>query len=600
MKKIYLTGVLACAIGGAVNAQMSEGGIPWSVNSKNGAMVSEVAKINLPTPNYEKYKAQDQQDALSGVAKPYRVSALVNTNIDLNSGTWSYMDDGSKVWRTAVHVDNALALDFYYDKFSLPEGVRLYLTNENRRQILGAYTNGNNNSFGNFTNEPVQGSTAYLELNVNANVPVSAINLHIDKITAYYRGVDELARWGTDGNTPIARPTAGSSPCNINANCSQGNGYEKQNKATVRITIVGADGNGFCSGTMLNNTGNVQNGTCKPLVLTATHCDSPTHRDDANFSQWRFDTHDQSVDCNGTVANDPLKHTLVGSAFRARSNNPSFAIPANSLVADFLLLELTQSVPASYDVYLAGWNRNTTLANDPDMDFFIGFHHPAGDFKKLVTADGVLAGGQFNQTSVPATHWNITASAGGTEQGSSGSGLFDKNGRLIGDLSGGPKGTGECAPLGFNSQYSKISYAWENTYDQTAFAAYAGPQSQLKGWLDPLNGGSTMILDATKSDCSDFSPVGIKEMENLLNSSISLYPNPSTSGFVKVKANFAKLTDLNITVFNILGAKMGTYAIKNVASNEFALDMSGYANGTYLVNIATGDASISKKIVLNR
>jgi len=603
MKKIYLAVFLACSMGGAVHAQISEGGLPWSITSKNGALVNEVAKINLPTPNYEAYKAQDLQDALSGAAKPYRVSALVKTDISLNSGTWSYLDGGRKVWRAVVHVDNALGLDFYYDKFNLPEGVRLYLTNENRKQILGAYTSKNNNGYNNFTNEPVQGSTAYLELNVDANVPVSAISLHIDKITAYYRGANDLALFAKTDDMPIARPTAGSSPCNINANCPQGNGYEKQNKATVRISIITNEGGGVCSGTMLNNTGNVKNGTCKPLILTATHCDSPTHRDDANFSQWRFDTHYQAVDCNGTVANDPLKHTLVGSAFRARSNNPSMPSPPalpNALVADFLLLELTQSIPADYDVYLAGWNRMTNIATNPDYDFYIGFHHPAGDFKKLVTSEGVAANGTFNQSAVGATHWNIVANNGGTEKGSSGSGLFDKNGRLIGDLSGGPEGVGECAPLGFNSQYSKISYAWQNEYDQTAFPAFAGPQSQLKGWLDPANGGSTIVLDATKSDCSDFSPVGIKEMENLLNNSVSIYPNPATTGFVKVKTNFSKLTDLNITVFSILGAKVGTFALKNVGSNEFVLDMSNYANGPYLLNIAAGDASISKKIVLNR
>ncbi|WP_118974731.1 T9SS type A sorting domain-containing protein [Taibaiella koreensis] len=598
MNKIYLAAALACIITGTANAQISEGGIPWSIQSiKEGTMTSEVAAIKLATPDYETYKAQDLQDAVSGAAKPYRVAALINTDIDLNSGRWSYRADGSKVWRASVHVEKAQGLDFYYDKFSLPKGVRLYLANENGRQILGAYTHSNNNRFGNFTNEPVQGSTAYLELDVDAGVTVSDIGLHINGISAYYRGADDLFRFAGDGQLPVARPTAGSSPCNVNANCPQADRYGRQNKATVKVTIPGK---GVCSGTMMNNTGNVKDGTCKPLMLTATHCDSPTHRDDANYSLWRFETHYQSVACDGTVANDPLKRTLTGASFRARSNNPSFPIPAHSLVADFILLELADPIPASYDVYLAGWNRNTNIANLPEYDFFIGFHHPHGDFKKLVTADGVLAGGQFNQTSVPATHWNITAAAGGTEEGSSGSGLFDKDGRLVGDLSGGPDGTSDCAPLGFNALYSKISYAWDNVYDQTAFPAFAGPQSQLKTWLDPLNGGATMILDATKSDCSDFSPVGIKELEQLLNSSVSLYPNPVTTGFVRVKTNFTKLTDLNVTVFNILGAKMGTFALKNVGSNEFALDMTGYANGTYLVNIATGDASIAKKIVLNR
>ncbi len=57
----------------------------------------------------------------------------------------------------------------YYDRFSLPEGVRLFLSNANGRQVLGAYTAANNDAAsGRFANEPVEGSIVNMELNIDA------------------------------------------------------------------------------------------------------------------------------------------------------------------------------------------------------------------------------------------------------------------------------------------------------------------------------------------------------------------------------------------------------------------------------------------------
>src|SRR5690606_33797474 len=139
-------------------------------------------------------------------------------------------------------------------------------------------------------------------------------------------------------------------------------------------------------------------------------------------------------------------------------------------------------IPASYNATLAGWNRSNIVLEDPQTyNFFIGFHHPAGDIKKVSAGVSVRGNGTFNQTQVPGTHYYAAFRTGGSEGGSSGSGLFDVNGLLIGDLSGGTDVSGTCgAGYGTAGLYSKLSYAWENAFDQTAFPAHAGPASRLR------------------------------------------------------------------------------------------------------------------------
>ena len=55
-----------------------------------------------------------------------------------NSGTWLFLEDGSKIWRLKVNIPNALATVTYYDKFWLPEGGKFFVYNEETKQSIGA------------------------------------------------------------------------------------------------------------------------------------------------------------------------------------------------------------------------------------------------------------------------------------------------------------------------------------------------------------------------------------------------------------------------------------------------------------------------------
>jgi lysyl endopeptidase len=591
MKKIYLAVFLACSMGGAVQAQISEGGLPWSMKMKSPELNTQsVAKIILAEPDYASLLEQDHLDGVNGASKPYRVATLVNTGIDLNSGTFSYIEGGRKIWRATVEVPNALGLDFFYDQFVLPKGVTLYLTNENKKQVIGGYTYKNNQADHLFTNEPLQGNIVNIELDIDANVNIADIKMHIDRVGAYYRGVDDLKVFA-DGNPEQAKPTI--SPCHINAICNPGPNYPDAMESAVKIFVVSSEGEGFCSGGLINKA---TPGTCTPLMLTASHCDGDNSFESAHFSQWKFRFRFETTQCdNTTVRTDG--DLITGASFKARSYYPSMPSTTggfgSKMVGDFLLLELS-SMP-DY-ARISGWNNNPSLG-EPDeqeiYDFFIGFHHPGGEVKKLIVGGSIYGNGQFNQTEVNNTHWRMSATLGGMEPGSSGSPLFDKFGRIVGDLSGGTAATGECAPIGYSALYSKISYAWNNDYDATR-PGY-GPTMRLKDHLDPNNIGATITATVTKN-CV---PLSVGDLNKELDESLSVYPNPST-GIVNVKMNYTKRSDFTIDVFNVLGSKVGEFSIDKARKGEFTLDMSGYTNGVYLLSISTSDAKTTRKVVLTK
>lgn len=589
MKKIYLAVFLACSIGGAVRAQVSEGGLPWSwglnTNKENSGV--ETSKISLKQPDYEALKKQDHEDQVSGAAKPYRVAGIVSADISLfNSGTWTYLENGNKIWKLNVEIKDAEAINFYYDKFKLPTGVKFFITNNNGKQVIGGFSALNNSEDGLFATAQVQGNIVNLEMDINSKVDVKTILFHIDKAGAFYRSQSDLTQaYGTDDNVGL-KPTDPSSPCHINALCPQGASYANQRKAVARILIVDSASAGYCSGTLLNNAA----GLCKPYFLTASHCDGLNGTTDVHFSQWLFDFNYEYPNCDGTGNPDASKFTAVGANFRARSRFPSTGT-GNAAVQDFLFLELRNTPTLAWGTYLAGWNINSQVFSDPNMDYFIGFHHPAGDVKKLSWTDNVDPTGTFNQTAVQSTHWDVAYTEGFSEGGSSGSALFDKQGRVIGDLSGGPSGTGSCSPAGPQALYSKIGRAWVYTFDGPASAA-----TSLKDWLDPNNSGAT-ATETVKIPCE----TGIIENHELANN-ILIYPNPASGNMVTIKTNFVSNPDLSLEIFNITGQKVGNYTLNKSGTQVYVIDTKELSNGVYMFNITDNNnfARTSKKVVIAR
>ncbi len=591
---------LLTMIGWNARAQISERGLPLSMQSKTADQYVPVSNFSLP--DWETARQKAEKEELAGITKPYLVALPVAADISFPaSGTLVQQENGQQIWKAQVHIANAPALAFNYDHFKLPEGVKLYLSNANGQHIIGGYTAQNNSTDGHFANEPVQGEIVNLEMNIDRGVNIQDIQLHIYKIFVYFRSYEYLNQYASD-NTTQAKPTGdpdpfnlegSSSTCGINAICPLGANYPKQRKSIVQILSNG----GACSATMINNTGNTE-ADCKQYLLTATHCDPPNDTANGHFTEFLIRFNFEKTQCTGGPA--ATVNTLQGANFKARANYVETPFP--QINGDFLLLQVRQHIPTDWDIYFAGWNRATSMPSPivyPKR--YIGFHHPAGDVKKVSMSNDIDPNGEAGGSLGPGTHWQIyPIDSGGIEGGSSGSGLFDGDGKLIGiaSVAGEPRpscnvsGKGQPSSFFRYVAYSKLSLDWDYAQDGTA------NYRRLQPWLDPTNSG-VMTMDAVKSNCTG--GVGISNTaRNDFSNSISVYPNPVTNGIVTAKVNFKQNTDLTVEIYNVAGSRQAVYNLANTQSGSYTFNLNALANGMYLLKFSNGDTFTTKKVMLQR
>lgn len=596
MKKVFLSLFLSFTVWGGVQAQYNIGGFPKSIT--NSALIEnqKVPLVKLAAPDFEKAKKEDEVN----VDRPgkFRVALAVNTDITLNNtGTFTYLPDGSKIWRAKIAVPTSVGIKPLYKAFQLPKGVTYFISNENGKQLVGGYDYRSNSPEKTIGHEMIQGDIINLEMDIDAGVNMKEIEFQISQLYGVYRGAKALVGEYTEPQGDVvAKPTdydlGSSDACQINAMCPTAARWQQISKTTAHIWITDGTSGGFCSGNLINNT----NKDCTPYFLTAMHCDDGNGKTNAYFDHWEFTFGLQTPLCGGggTIVKNRV---LTGANFAARSDYPASQIGLQNpaFTGDWLLLRLRdpQSQLAGWDTYLGGWDRNLTSTDS----LWVSFHHPSGDVKKF-SKSKPLTQGTFNQNTIPNTHWQVAFTEGGSQPGSSGSCLFTaSNGRIIGDLSGG-SGSSPCAS-NRRALYSKLSRNWEYPEgDGTA-------QAMLKPWLDPANTGA-MTTEMAKvvggANCGDtpftLEPSDVKDVEELSNG-IVVYPNPS-NGMVHMKFNLADASDLTVAVVNILGAKVGSYTVKAARNGDVVLDMNSYANGIYMLQISSAKVTVSKKVVLNR
>ncbi len=444
MKKILTMMVVLVALSLtltlSVHAQRSVPGLPQS--SLYQDLPAKVDFHEFDAPDMVKIEAEDLENP-----SPYRAGVAVPVNLDIdNSGEWTELPDGGKIWRLSIQVDGALALGVYYDNFWLPYGGELYLYNEDKSEIIGAFTEQNNNADCMFATQLTGGDMVTLEYYQPAEQTIEPL-ISISEVAYTYRGI-----YFEDS------PGDKSVWCMININCSpEGDIWQDEKRGVVKQYMKIGWGYYLCSGTLINNTEQ----DLKPYILTAWHCGEGATAADMN--QWIFYFNYESSTCAGNWG--PSTNSMNGCW--KRSEGPY------ATGSDFLLLELKYDVQASYNAYYNGWDRRNIGA-----DSGVSIHHPAGDIKKISTYKYQLSSSQWNGNGVLShwkSHWAETPNGTSiTEGGSSGSPIFSQDGLVVGDLTGGP--ADNCNnPL--YSLYGKMSYSW----DQMGTAN----NQRLKPWLDP-------------------------------------------------------------------------------------------------------------------
>ncbi|MBX9449785.1 MAG: hypothetical protein KL787_08735 [Taibaiella sp.] len=424
-KLISVLGLSLFIHSGLVNGQVEMKGFPWSVTQPG-------LQLNIPEYNYP---PTDNSEALSKQGPgPYLVATAVPVNIQFpESGSMYKLENGNVIWKVKLTIEEAKGIGTYLDRFHLPAGVSMYISNNNGRHIIGPFTEQDNAEDGRLPIDAVQGKAAYIELNINADVDLDEIDFHIYKLASYFRGISDLEYYSdeyTYGEIDWYDENAfnGSSKCMINANCPQGAGYDFAKNATVKEVIPAGGGYfGNCSGTLVNRLGNEPGANCKRYLLTATHCEGTNSTSDAStpFSEWITKFNYQSSACeNPSVA--PVSNNLNGVKFLARDPYSESA-GVGDLNADFLLLELTKPAPSaiSGSAVMVGFDRRESHPKAYLLPKrFIFFHHPSGDIKKTSYSKTISSAADF--------YWGTEYFEGYGAQGSSGSGMFDNDQKIMG------------------------------------------------------------------------------------------------------------------------------------------------------------------------
>ncbi|MFH1319829.1 MAG: PKD domain-containing protein, partial [Bacteroidota bacterium] len=456
------------------NAQISEGGTPPSFNP--GKSISGDYELQeFRKPDMAQIILEDGDPIKDGTLQRIAVSIPVNLSI-ANSGTWTDLPDGGRIWRLKLKSEDALALGVYYDDFWLPAGGKLFLYNEDKTQVIGGYTEYNNPVSGLFANELIQGETVTLEYLEPAKKTGNAI-ISISEIAYAYRNVNFLFMNLKDFGDAAS--------CEVNINCSpEGNNWQDEKRGVARILIKTGAYYGWCSGSLVNNTDE----DCTPYFLTAFHCGDGASTSDLN--QWTFYFNYEASGCSNP-GSQPSSNTMTGCSKKAEGD-----ISGGS---DFYLVELNNIIPDYYSPYYNGWNRVNTGSTSG-----VSIHHPSADIKKISTYSSTLSSSSPNiggSQMASGAAWRVngwvatTNGQGVSEEGSSGSPIFDNNGRVVGTLSGG---SSDCSTPSYPDYYGKFWYHWDQNGGSSTV--------QLKPWLDPGNTGAN-TLSGTNQPCGNNPPV---------------------------------------------------------------------------------------------
>lgn len=398
-------------------AQVSFGGRPIGL-LPHAPELAMPPVLTLPVVDAAAMMTEDEARIAAGIKGPYRFG--FNHEVDLGTsgqGAWTTLRNGDRVWQAIIECPSAYSINFRFDRYVVPEGGRVFVYNDEGRWF-GAFTAASAGGLQSMGVSQMPGSRITVEYHEPRAVSGQG-ELHIDRVTHAYRDVfrymKDLREFGESGD------------CNINVICPEGDAWRDQIRS---VAIITTGGSGFCTGSLLNNCAL----DSTPYFLTANHCLS------ADVENWVFRFNWDSPSCDPTEQG-PIDQTVANCVMLV-SNSPT----------DMAFLELSSIPPDDYNVFYSGWDKS---GSTPDS--VCGIHHPSGDIKKISKSYSPILQQNIDVGNGPADCWQVTVwDAGTTEPGSSGSGLWNQNKMIIGQLYGGAAACGNSV----NDYYGRFDLSW--------------------------------------------------------------------------------------------------------------------------------------------
>lgn len=457
----------------AAICQISTDELPVSFSIAADQFKAQEADLRiLPRLETAKIQEEDKRDEQDGLPPRFGFPHEVNFNLN-NSGVWTKLSNGDRIWQLSIHCPDAVSINLLYDQFYLPDKAKFFLYTSDQKNTIGAFTSRNNKG----TAEDVQGfatgilygETITLEYYLPKEVKEDGV-ISIGAVVHGYRYIDL-----PENSTPTLNP---SGECQVNINCSEGANWQQEKNAVALILV---NGNRYCSGSLINTTCNDD----QPLLLTADHClggwaNSVKHDAISSpvLNHWSFYWHYERPTCSNTGLAPPILSTSGAT------------VVSNNAVSDFALLRLTEDPKNKNGVtpYYLGWDRSGNSGTGG-----VGIHHPSGDAKKISTYTITPGSTNYlsNTVNLLGNYWRVIWAAtstihhGVTEGGSSGSALINSNKRIIGQLTGGEA---SCALKNSPDWYGKFSVSWTG-------GGATDNRRRLDHWLNPSGGTAPTTLN---------------------------------------------------------------------------------------------------------
>lgn len=342
------------------------------------------------------------------------------------------------IWTHQVSAPNAVSLNFGFSQFRLPVGAELNIYSADRTKFIRTFTHKDNNASNELWTPIIFSDEVVIEVTAPAAV-ASKVNIELSQVGQGFR--------------TFGQSTLKSGSCNVDVACTDSKGWEKEVNS---VGVISTGGSRFCTGFMVNNTKNDRT----PFFMTAAHCRITSATAPSLVVYWNY----QTSKCGGT-RDGKLTDFQTGSTFLASGTK-----------SDFSLVKLNSAPKPEWRVNFAGWDATAEGHNSAST----AIHHPNVDEKSISFDNDAAVLASYGGTSSPgdSTHVRIVDwDKGTTEPGSSGSPLFNKSHRVVGQLHGG----GAACGNDLSDYYGRLNTSWTGDGSKTG---------SLKEHLDPAKTGA--------------------------------------------------------------------------------------------------------------